>query len=383
LRISRTEPGLIVSAAAHATLLAAILVAFNSPNRFQDVQESIPVEMITDKAFSQISKGEKSAKEVRPVQKADKVADVHEQRPTPPLAEAKKDTPLPPPPLKRMPDPGEDEDKKAEPQKTAALPPPRPAVEQSKPAPEPPQRPQPAKAEPKEEPKPEPEKAETIAPKPPTRPKVETRHEAKPEPKPETKTEARSEPKPAPKLVEKPRLQTDEVAKLLARTKTDDKPVSKPKSGDDGEQKSRLDLTAISKLIDKDKPQARGSTGPEVVRTASLGTAAGTAPRMSPNVMDALNGLIMEQYVRCWRYIGTGAVHKYVPQVKVRFRPDGSLAAEPVLLNPTSDPAFASLASAALGAVRTCNPLKIPAQFAPFYDQWKSRTIAFDPEEMR
>ena len=47
-----------------------------------------------------------------------------------------------------------------------------------------------------------------------------------------------------------------------------------------------------------------------------------------------------------------------------------------------SDPALASLAESAMRAVRACNPLRIPAQFAPYYNQWKSRAIAFDPEEM-
>ncbi len=375
MHVSRKEPGLIVSAAAHATLLAATLLAFGHPAKFEDAQEAIPVEMITDQAFSQISKGEKTAKEVKPVQKADKVADIHELKPTPPMAEAKKDVPLPPSPLKRLRDPGEDEEQqKPEPQKTAALPPPRPPMEETKPAPEPPKRPEPPKAQAKEETKPEPDKAEAVAPKPPERPK----------------TEAKSEPKPAPtppKPPEKPRLKTDEVAKLLSKSRSEEKaekPASRPKSGQESDEKnSKFDTNAISRLLDHDKPQAKGSTGKEIVRTASLGTASGTAQRMAPNLVDALNSLMMEQYMRCWHYFGTGAIHKYVPQVRVHFRQDGSLIGEPTLVNPTSEPEFASLASAAINAARECNPMKIPAQFAPYYDQWKSRTIAFDPEEMR
>ena len=372
MQFSRKEPGLIVSAAAHATLLAATLIAFNSAATFPDVQESIPVEMISDQAFSQIAKGEKTAKDVKPVQKADRIAERQEVKPTPPLNEAKKDVPLPPPPLKRLPDPGEDDEpKKPEPQKMAALPPPRP-VEETKPAPLPPERPQPAKAETKPEPKEEPADAEPVAPKPPPRPKAE----AKTEPRPPAPT--------PPKPPEKPRLHTDEVARLLAKTRTEDKPSSRPKSGDENtEPRNKFDSNAISKLLDHDRPQTTGSTGREVVRTASLGTTTGTSTRMSPNMMDALNSWMMEQYMRCWHYFGTGAVHKYVPQVKVMFRSDGSLAAEPRLVNPTDDPAFQSLASAAIGAARECNPMRVPAQFAPYFEQWKSRTIAFDPEEMR
>lgn len=394
MAFSRKEPGLIVSAAAHTTLLAVTLIAFNSPAKYEDAKEAIPVEMITDQAFSQISKGEKHAKEARPVQKADKVADVEELKPTPPIAEAKKDTPLPPPPLRRQRDPGEDDAQKPEPQKTAALPPPRPPMEEAKPAPEPPKRPEPPRAQEKPEAKPEkqeakqePDDAETVAPKPPPRPKIEPKQEAKPEAKPEPKPEARHEPKPPPKPPEKPRLKTDEVAKLLARSKSEDsreKPAVKPKSGEESDEKrQKFDTNAISKLLDHDKPQATGSRGREVVRTASLGTATGTSQRMSPNMMDALNSLMMEQWMRCWHYFGTSGGSKYYPMISLRFRPDGGLAAEPILRNPTSDPALTSLATAAMNAVRECNPMRIPAQFAPYYEQWKTRTVEFRPDEMR
>lgn len=398
MRISRNEPGLIVSAAAHTTLLAVTLIAFSSPAKYDDAKEAIPVEMITDQAFSQISKGEKHAKEAKPVQKADKVADVEELKPTPPIAEAKKDVPLPPPPLKRQRDPGEDEAQKPEPQKTAALPPPRPPMEETKPAPEPPKRPEPPKAqvEPKPEPKPEPkqeakaepEEAETVAPKPPARPKIEPKIEPKQEAKPDPKPEPKQEAKPAPpKPPEKPRLKTDEVAKLLAKSNSQDKqekPAVKPRSGEESDEKnSKFDTNAISKLLDHDKPQATGSRGREVVRTASLGTATGASQRMAPNMMDALNSLMMEQWMRCWHYFGTSGGSRYYPQISLRFRADGSLAAEPVLRNPTSDPALTSLAAAAMNAVRECNPMRIPAQFAPYYEQWKSRTVEFRPDEMR
>ena len=55
---------------------------------------------------------------------------------------------------------------------------------------------------------------------------------------------------------------------------------------------------------------------------------------------------------------------------------------EPVLINPPSDPAMRSLAESALRAVRRCNPLRIPAQYAPYYDQWKGRVLRFDPVDM-
>jgi hypothetical protein len=65
--------------------------------------------------------------------------------------------------------------------------------------------------------------------------------------------------------------------------------------------------------------------------------------------------------------------------VRVTFNADGSLSAKPVMLNPPHDPQWRALADSAMRAVMRCNPLHIPAQYAPYFDQWRSKTIHFDP----
>jgi hypothetical protein len=30
--------------------------------------------------------------------------------------------------------------------------------------------------------------------------------------------------------------------------------------------------------------------------------------------------------------------------------------------------------------VLKCNPLRVPPEFAPYFQQWRSKTIHFDPE---
>src|SRR5208283_2124329 len=158
--------GFGLSAAIHFGLLAAMLVAFSQDRKFDDAQEAIPVETITDSQFSQIMKGEKTAKEATGKPRVDRVADVSEPKPTPPTPEAKHDVPTPPPPLKRLPDPGEAEDQPTPPTPT---PPPLPAPT----PPAPPQRPAPpkpaAKAPPQED-KAEREKDDAEPVKPPVRP---------------------------------------------------------------------------------------------------------------------------------------------------------------------------------------------------------------------
>jgi colicin import membrane protein len=384
-KINLREPGVAVSAAAHVALLAATLIVFADTKKFDDAPESIPVEMISDQQFSQIMKGEKTAKQVQPKQKAEKIAEVTETKPTPPVAEAKRDVPTPPPPLKRVPDPGEDDKPELKPE--PPMPPQR--VASLPPIPEPPPRPEPkpepikpvAKAEPpKAEAPPEPDDrkdAEVIKPQPVPRPKIA---EAPKDPAPPRPVEKPKEPAP-PKL--------DEVAKLLEKKKLEEKiaaaketpkPTPKPKSGDESTE-HKFDVSAISQLLSKEAPQVRASTGRELTHTAALGAPNASAARMSPSMWDSLDGLMREQYKKCWSYIGLNA-QKYVAQIRVRYAQDGSLQAEPALLNPPTDPNIRNLAESAMRAVRRCNPMHIPAAYMPYYEQWKGRVVRFDPEDM-
>ena len=103
---------------------------------------------------------------------------------------------------------------------------------------------------------------------------------------------------------------------------------------------------------------------------------------MAPSLWGQLDGLMEEQYRQCWSYLGLTTGQKYIPQIKVTYDESGGLTSDPVLVNPPGDPALRSLAESALRAVRRCNPLQIPAQYAPYYDEWKGRVLRFDPEEM-
>ena len=388
MKVSSIEPGVIVSGVVHVGLLLATLVVFSDTPKFEDAQETVPVEIITDQQFNQIAKGEKEAKKPAPTPaRADKPAEVEEKKP-PARVEAKVDVPTPPPPLKRRPDPEEEDDDKPDPKpaptpprRVAARPPEPPVPEPPKPVtrsvqppkvekPEPP-KPRDAEAieppKPPQKPKPEPQKAEVTPPTPPTPPKV------RPAPK---------EP-PAPKAEDKPSLDKSALAKLLEAKKAEDKPAAKPKSGDEtSEPKPRLDRSAVASLLSREPPGQKPSTSRAPAQTASLGSPTANAPKMSPSLWGQLDGLLQEQYKQCWSYLALGGAQRYIPQIKVEYSLDGSLVGQPALLNPPGDPALSSLAESAVRAVRKCNPLKIPAQFAPFHQQWRNRTLRFDPEEM-
>ncbi|MCW2282392.1 hypothetical protein M2323_000101 [Rhodoblastus acidophilus] len=376
MKISRSEPGLLVSAAVHLGVLAFLLIHFTSEHKFEDAHEAVPVETITDAQFSQIMKGEK-VKEIAPKPRVDRVAQADDQKPTPPTPKAQKEVAPPPPPLKRQPEPAEE-------------PPPPPPVRpvepkpEVKPTPKPP--PKPEKVEEKEE---EDEKDDAEPVKPPPRPKPpEKKVETKPEPQPPQPPKPPKPEKPTPKP---PKL--DEVAKLLSSSssassskdaKPTDKPSDKPpkpKSGEESNARPSPNLADVSKLLSREAAQSRGSAGREVSHAPAAGAPNANAAKMSPSMADALDGYLRERYKQCWNYVAFSEAPRYVPKVRVAFRADGSLAAAPVLINPPSDPTARALAESALRAVRSCNPMKIPPQFAPYFEQWKDSTVAFNPQD--
>ena len=376
MKVSASQPGSVVSAAVHLALLAATLVSFTQTAPLQDAQESVPVEILTDSQFNQITKGEKDAKQTAPTPlKADKASEVEEKKPTP-TTEAKTDVAAPLPPLRRIPDPGESKDPEpptptpTPPQRVAALPPEPPKPEPPKP--EPP-KPEPPKAEPpKAEAPPKPDAEPAEPPKPPQRPKEEPK-------KAEVTPPVPPKPPQRPKADEKP-LDPTAISKLLEKTEPQ-KPVARPKSGDETSVKTKYDSDAVADLLSHEQPAQRPSSARAASQQASLGSPTASAPKMSPSLMGQLDGLMQDRYKQCWNYVGMAAT-RYIPQIKVEYAVNGALTSEPVLLNPPGDPNLRTLAESALRAVRRCNPMPIPAQFAPYFEEWRSRILRFDPEEM-
>ena len=355
------NPGLAVSGSIHLCLLGLALISFSGSPQLNTSQESIPVAVLSGEQFNQIMKGEKTAAEVKPRQRSEKIAEIAELNPQPSPVDASKQVPAPPSPLKRQADRGQADPQVAPkpPEHSAAEPAPRPSEEIAKPAPKS------AAAKQAVVPPPKPQaddEAEAIAPKSaPPKPPVE-----------------------APKKAE-PKFKPDQLAKLIEQEKQKEKqkPVDKPKSGDEAvEPQQKFDLGDIAKFLNKETPQRKQASGQELSQLASLGSPTANAAKMSPSLWGQLDGLLQEQYKRCWTFAGLGGQQKYIPEIYVQYTPDGSLIGQPVLLNPPSDPNLRSLAESALRAVRRCDPLRIPAQYQPYYDQWKGRIVRFDPEEM-
>ena len=300
-----------VSSTLHGALVLLLILGFASARKFDDSQEAIPVDIVSDTQVNQIMNGEKDARPAPlppPAPKAETKAE-----PTPPSP------PQPPPELRTA-------------QEATPAPPPKP--EPPPPKPEPPRPPKP-------EPAPTPKQADM--PRPPERPK-----------------------EPAP---EKPR--PDPIAKALEHDKTEAKPPQ------------RYDPNAIAKLIaPKSSPASGAASAANVPSATPQGLPRHDAPRMSVSMASALDAWLTESYLNCWTpppAMPEGDV--YVAEIKVVFNADGSLSARPILLNPPNDPAWKAHAESAMRAVRKCDPLHVPPEYAPYFEEWKIETIHFDPRD--
>jgi hypothetical protein len=99
-----------------------------------------------------------------------------------------------------------------------------------------------------------------------------------------------------------------------------------------------------------------------------------TAQRaMSATVATYLHGSI----VRCWNIPPGAGSAQDVVQLRLEFRRDGSLARDPVLLNPKDEPGFTLLATSALRAVRRCEPYAGLKRHAEAYKHWRTVVVNF------
>ncbi len=352
MKIDWSEPGVPLSAIAHAALLVASLVAFSSTPPFADAQESVPVDIITSDELNAMMKGEKTVKEVAPQPKprVDKVAEVEQLKPT----QGTDPTDVPTPPS-RAPDISD------------ATSPPLPPVRPPDP-PKPPEKTEPQK--PVEAQKPEPPKAEAEIPKPPEKPQP-----PKPPVKPPEPPKEAEKPKPQP-------LDTAKLAQLIEQKKPDAQPPKPPariKSPEPDFTKTQSDIAKL--LLSKEKPAAAGSTGAQVQKVASLGTQSGNAPKMSPSMRGQLVALLQEQFLTCFK--APPGVEQPAPGTRALIHiefmgPSGSLSGRPALRSTASDSGTQALSEAALRAVSGCAPYRIPEQFAPFFDDWKETIFQID-----
>lgn len=461
LRFERKEPGVWISALAHAVLLGAALLAIPAP-ALPDAEEGVPVEVITENQFSELTRGERNAE--KPQEKPNQADRVSEKREEREPENAKVDKPAAPTRTEDMKlasvdeiplraetaDPAKEEAEaaaaaaaskaeaakaeaaKAEAAKAAAA---KAATEKAEKAKaeavakaeterreelqkliEREEAEQVAKAEAakKAEAK---AKAQALAQaqakaEADAKAKAEADAKAKAEAKAEAQAkaeafakaeadakakaaaehqkqlaEAKAEADAKAKAEAKAKSDADAKAKAEAAAKAKARALAEARAKADAEAKARRQAELAQQfnagdiretLASRAPSQSTGSTGRDVQRTAALGAATGTSQRLSPSMRDALVGILQQQIERCYSAPPGAAQGVILPMLDIKLNADGSLTTDPRLMRSGQNAVDQSIAQAALRAVRRCAPYKIPAQYAPYYNDWKAINAEFE-----
>jgi colicin import membrane protein len=415
VKLSTSEPGMVMSALGHATFLVAGLLAFSSPAPLPENEEAISVEVVDPSALNQVTRGERKAEKVeaQPIQRAERQSEIVERKEA---GEAKQDTPAPPtrPPELKTAD--EAASAPMPPARAAALPKAEP--EPKPPEPVKPQPPQKSEAQAQAEAQEKREELARLAEEAELASKAKKAdEEAKAAAKAKTEAEAKAKADALAKAEqEKARAQAaaakakaEALAKLEADAEAKEKAEAQAKAKAEAEAKAKIaaaakakqeaeakarrdaelaknfNATDIDKLLQSKEPaRSSGSSAPQVNRTASLGTERGSAQKLSPSMRAQLVGIIQEQLLKCWNVpiALANSRAQVVPSVRMKLNTDGSLAGTPGVINSSSDPLFRVAADSALTATRRCAPLRIPAQFASYYDDWRDVVVNFDARDV-
>jgi colicin import membrane protein len=215
--------------------------------------------------------------------------------------------------------------------------------------------------------------ARDLPPAPEAKP-VETKpEEAKPQKKAvaeQKPTDAKTDPiaealekspvKPEPKKTEKPQAE---------KTPTPPKKPAPPAP--------KFDPKRVEALLDKRDPARFAAAGEALNPMASLGHPSGRDAQLSMSELDALRARL----ARLWTPpAGAPDPRELIVLVRIRLKPDGTLAAPPEVLNNGSSVHYIAARDSAKRAVIRGQPYDMLRP--EHYEQWKDIEITFDPRDM-
>jgi colicin import membrane protein len=402
--------GLIISLCLHAAVLgwAVLNIQALAPLHVAE-PEPIAIDLVTPGEVTKLRLGSRTAKQLQAQAKESPRPDVAKK-------EAPKPTPVaaaPPPPAPEPAAPAKEEPKPE---------PPKPEP----PKPEPPPKAEAPKAEP---PKPEPpkdalaEKLAAVPPEPATVPPLPALEEQKKldemlkeqqrqaeeqkkleeekrqveEEKKKLEEEKKKLEEETKKAEDKRRQEEEERKQAELKKKQEDekrrkdaelkKKREEEKRRKEAEAKKKFDAEKISALLNKmpDKGAPRPSVPlDEQAKSLNKGPVLG-APEGRDQQLSASELAILAQIIKScvqskWNVLGGGeSAQNTQVKLRLRFNPDGRLAAEPQIMNPQNTPYFLAVRDSALRAVQACEPYSLPPAK---YDFWKDIVLNFDPRDM-
>lgn len=291
-----------ISACIHAAVLCWGLVSFSSKALNAPPTESMPVDIISSKDFSELRAGSlKAPKDPAPKPLVEKVA---EKKPV--------DNP------------------------TAKV------VE----------KPQPITASAEATPPPEPKPPQ---PKPPPKPADPAKAEVQPKPE---KQPDRKEPHPDPiaEALKKDEAKRSEQKQAEAKPKPPQpkKPAQKPEE--------KFDAERIAALLDKRAPQRVASTGDVLNHTLAFGARTGESAQLSQSEIDAFR----EKLKSCWSPpAGAPNANRISVPITIRLKRDRTLASAPEVEMSTRDAYTQAMIDSAVRAIIECQPYTMfsPAKY--------------------
>jgi outer membrane biosynthesis protein TonB len=192
-----------------------------------------------------------------------------------------------------------------------------------------------------------------------------------PEPKPE-KAKA-PEPDPIAEALKKEEAKRKEEAKKREERKRKEEAKKKR---EEKKQEQAFDPNQIAALLDKRRPQRLAAAGATLNSTPSLGLPSGSAATLTQTEIDALRAQIQA----CWNPpAGSLDAKELIVRIRLQLHEDGSLSANPTLLNHGSHPIFQIAAESAMRAIKRCQPYKLPIAK---YAVWRDVEVTFDPRDM-
>jgi colicin import membrane protein len=143
------------------------------------------------------------------------------------------------------------------------------------------------------------------------------------------------------------------------------------------QEQPKFDPRKMAELLDKRTPQRVATAGDAVNETVSLGAPSGAAAQLSQSEIDALRARLAQ----LWNPpAGATNPDELVVTIRMKLKPDGTLAGPPMVLTRGNSPLFMASRDSAARAVLRGQPFDMLRP--EHYEQWKDIEITFDPRDM-
>jgi len=325
------KPGMTISCFAHAVALGFAVVAISARPMDAPPMQTLPVQFVSEKDFSQMTKGVKNAQQI-------KIPDLK------PLA-----------------------DKVGEEKSVDQL------------APKAADKPAITTDSSKSNPTPKPDVKPAAKPDTKSDTKADAKSAPKPDPTPDANAVSKPDSKPDQKQADKPKTpdyKPDQIAKLLKKDAAKD--AANDNSAQQKQTSPKFDANQVAQLLDKRDPQRRLASAQTVNDLATLGAATGA---QSAELSQSEQAAFVARLTQCWNLPpGVDPSSKIVVSLRVLMNMDGSLAAPPVVVGGSPSALGPALAESAKRALLSCQPFTMLRP--EHYSQWKDLSLDFDPHIM-